>query len=93
MSSTEDEVQLAMRENENQSHSRLATAQGMHSERGARGKLQPCRERRYQTITEGSVTMEYEMRGHDTKTKGVNDDDGPVFYNKASFVAIATVCA
>ncbi|KAJ8599265.1 hypothetical protein CTAYLR_006774 [Chrysophaeum taylorii] len=46
-----------------------------------RGKRQG-KERKYQAITEGSATMSYELRGDDTRTKGKNDDDGPVFYNR-----------
>ena len=34
------------------------------------------------TITEGSVTIAYELQSSDTRTKGVGADDGPVFYNK-----------
>ncbi|KAH8049526.1 N(2),N(2)-dimethylguanosine tRNA methyltransferase [Aureococcus anophagefferens] len=36
----------------------------------------------YQRITEGSASMNYELRGADTRNRGTADHDGPVFYNK-----------
>ena len=36
----------------------------------------------YARITEGSATMLYEERGADTKSRGTDASDGPVFYNK-----------
>ena len=36
----------------------------------------------YQRITEGSASMNYELRGADTRTRGTGETDGPVFYNK-----------
>ena len=35
----------------------------------------------YQRITEGSASMNYELRGADTRTRGTGETDGPVFYN------------
>ncbi|KAH8046499.1 N(2),N(2)-dimethylguanosine tRNA methyltransferase [Aureococcus anophagefferens] len=36
----------------------------------------------YQRIAEGSASMNYELRGADTRNRGTADHDGPVFYNK-----------